>query len=95
MSRACPMRKNTLLDGFIFSFIYCHIVLPLSASLEIPQYLHVGEIIDGIDMRAEVGLLTRNIVIQGETEDSCYADNHCQFFDYDTFGGHVMVGKRI
>lgn len=62
---------------------------------EIPQYLHVGEIIDGIDMRAEVGLLTRNIVIQGEMEDSCYAENHCQFFDYDTFGGHVMIEKNF
>jgi hypothetical protein len=55
----------------------------------------MGEIIDGVDMRAEVGILTRNVVIQGETEDSCYSDNQCQFFDYDTFGGHVMVGKRI
>lgn len=55
----------------------------------------MGEIIDSVDMRAEVGILTRNIVIQGEVEDSCYAENQCQFFDYDTFGGHVMVGKRI
>ena len=86
------MRKNALWHGvFLYLFSHC----PLSASPEIPQYLHVGEIIDGIDMRAEVGLLTRNIVIHGEMEDSCYAENHCQFFDYDTFGGHVMVGKRI
>ncbi|XP_051056113.1 LOW QUALITY PROTEIN: cell surface hyaluronidase-like [Phodopus roborovskii] len=62
---------------------------------ETPQYLHVGEIIDGIDMRAEVGILTRNIVIQGEMEDSCYAENQCQFFDYDTFGGHVMIEKNF
>lgn len=62
---------------------------------ETPQFLHMGEIIDGVDMRAEVGILTRNIVIQGEVEESCYAENQCQFFDYDTFGGHVMVGKRI
>ncbi|KAM7330553.1 hypothetical protein ACRRTK_009742 [Alexandromys fortis] len=27
-----------------------------------PQYLHIGEEIDGVDMRAEVGLLTRNIM---------------------------------
>ncbi|XP_051002201.1 cell surface hyaluronidase [Acomys russatus] len=62
---------------------------------ETPQYLHVGEIIDGIDMRAEVGVLTRNVVIQGEMEDSCYAENQCQFFDYDTFGGHVMIEKNF
>lgn len=55
----------------------------------------MGEIIDGVDMRAEVGILTRNVVIRGEMEDSCYAENKCQFFDYDTFGGHVMVGRRI
>lgn len=62
---------------------------------ETPQFLHVGEIIDGIDMRAEVGILTRNVVIQGEMEASCYAENQCQFFDYDTFGGHVMVEKNF
>ncbi|KAK7802812.1 hypothetical protein U0070_023602 [Myodes glareolus] len=62
---------------------------------ETPQFLHVGEIIDGIDMRAEVGILTRNVVIQGEMEASCYAENQCQFFDYDTFGGHVMIEKNF
>uniref|UniRef100_A0A5F9C8S8 hyaluronoglucosaminidase n=1 Tax=Oryctolagus cuniculus TaxID=9986 RepID=A0A5F9C8S8_RABIT len=62
---------------------------------EIPQFLHMGEIIDGVDMRAEVGILTRNVVIQGEMEDSCYAENQCQFFDYDTFGGHVMIRKNF
>ena len=69
--------------------------LPCPYQPETPQFLHMGEIIDGVDMRAEVGILTQNIVIRGEMEDSCYAENQCQFFDYDTFGGHVMVGKRI
>uniref|UniRef100_A0A452U0G9 hyaluronoglucosaminidase n=1 Tax=Ursus maritimus TaxID=29073 RepID=A0A452U0G9_URSMA len=56
-----------------------------------PLYLHIGEEIDGVDMRAEVGLLTRNIVVMGEMEDSCYPySNHiCNFFDFDTFGGHI------
>ncbi|KAM8964427.1 cell surface hyaluronidase CEMIP2 isoform 2-T2 [Lycaon pictus] len=62
---------------------------------EAPQFLHMGEIIDGVDMRAEVGILTRNILIRGEMEDSCYAGNQCQFFDYDTFGGHVMIRKNF
>ncbi|XP_034884957.1 cell surface hyaluronidase isoform X2 [Mirounga leonina] len=62
---------------------------------EAPQFLHMGEITDGVDMRAEVGILTRNVVIQGEMEDSCYAGNQCQFFDYDTFGGHVMIKDTI
>ncbi|XP_003475512.1 cell migration-inducing and hyaluronan-binding protein [Cavia porcellus] len=56
-----------------------------------PRYLHIGEEIDGVDMRAEVGLLSRNIVIMGEMEDKCYPySNHlCSFFDFDTFGGHI------
>uniref|UniRef100_A0A670JWU2 G8 domain-containing protein n=1 Tax=Podarcis muralis TaxID=64176 RepID=A0A670JWU2_PODMU len=58
-----------------------------------PLYLHMGEIVDGVDMRAEVGLLTRNILIQGEMEDSCYGPNHCQFFSFDTFGGQIKIQK--
>ncbi|XP_072373475.1 cell surface hyaluronidase isoform X1 [Scyliorhinus torazame] len=59
------------------------------------QFLHVGEIVDGIDMRAEVGVLTRNLVIEGEMEDSCYDNNWCQFFEHDTFGGHLKVLKNF
>lgn len=55
-----------------------------------PQYNHVGEIVDGVDMRAEVALLSRNILIYGEMENSCYG-NMCQFYSHDTFGGHVKV----
>lgn len=58
---------------------------------ENPQFPHVGEIIDGVDMRAEVGVLTRNILIKGETENTCYREKECQFFNYDTFGGHIKV----
>ncbi|XP_030593634.1 cell surface hyaluronidase [Archocentrus centrarchus] len=56
-----------------------------------PQYNHTGEIIDGIDMRAEVALLSRNILIYGEMENSCYGDNMCQFYNHDTFGGHIKI----
>lgn len=56
-----------------------------------PQYNHVGEILDGIDMRAEVALLTRNILIYGEMENTCYGNNLCQFFNHDTYGGHIKV----
>ncbi|XP_019623379.1 PREDICTED: transmembrane protein 2-like, partial [Branchiostoma belcheri] len=55
------------------------------------KYNHFGEISDEVDLRGEVGLLTRNIKFQGEVEDSCYGDNFCQFFDYDTYGGHLKV----
>lgn len=51
----------------------------------------MGEVIDGVDMRAEVGVLTRNILIKGETENTCYREKECQFFNYDTFGGHIKV----
>lgn len=56
-----------------------------------PQYNHVGEILDGIDMRAEVALLTRNILIYGEMENTCYGNNLCQFFNHDTYGGHIKI----
>lgn len=58
-----------------------------------PMYLHMGEEVDGVDMRAEVGLLSRNIVVMGEMEDACYpyTKHVCSFFDFDTFGGHIKV----
>ncbi|KAM3610535.1 uncharacterized protein V6R79_005289 [Siganus canaliculatus] len=56
-----------------------------------PLYSHVGEITDGIDMRAEVALLSRNILIHGEMENSCYGNNMCQFYNHDTFGGHIKI----
>ncbi|XP_074022011.1 cell surface hyaluronidase CEMIP2 isoform X2 [Numenius arquata] len=62
---------------------------------ENPQFPHVGEVIDGVDMRAEVGVLTRNILIKGETENTCYHEKECQFFNYDTFGGHIKILKNF
>ncbi|XP_076127565.1 cell surface hyaluronidase [Alosa pseudoharengus] len=56
-----------------------------------PQFMHVGEVLDGVDMRAEVALLSRNILIHGEMENSCYGKNWCQFFNHDTFGGHIKI----
>ncbi|XP_040051369.2 cell surface hyaluronidase [Gasterosteus aculeatus] len=56
-----------------------------------PQYHHVGEIIDGVDMRAEVALLSRNILVHGEMENSCYGNNLCQFYNHDTYGGHIKI----
>ncbi|XP_025919832.1 cell surface hyaluronidase isoform X2 [Apteryx rowi] len=62
---------------------------------ENPQFPHMGEVIDGVDMRAEVGVLTRNILIKGETENKCYHGKECQFFSYDTFGGHIKILKNF
>ncbi|KAG7265178.1 hypothetical protein CRUP_003619 [Coryphaenoides rupestris] len=53
------------------------------------QFLHMGEEVDGVDMRAEVGMLTRSILIRGEMQPGCYGNEACQFFDFDTFGGHL------
>lgn len=66
---------------------------PAPVALGKPLYLHMGEETDGVDMRAEVGLLSRNIVVMGEVEGSCYpyASHICSFFDFDTFGGHIKV----
>jgi len=46
---------------------------------------------DGVGFSAEVALLSRNIRIHGEMEESCYDDNLCDYFSYDTFGGHIQV----
>uniref|UniRef100_UPI0037E761A8 cell migration-inducing and hyaluronan-binding protein-like n=1 Tax=Semicossyphus pulcher TaxID=241346 RepID=UPI0037E761A8 len=57
------------------------------------QFIHIGEEVDGVDMRAEVGLLSRNILFRGEMEPSCYANEACKFFDFDTYGGHLKVER--
>lgn len=56
-------------------------------------YLHMGQVVDGVDMRAEVGLLSRNVLVMGEMEQQCYeySSKLCSFFDFDTFGGHIKV----
>ncbi|XP_068174861.1 cell migration-inducing and hyaluronan-binding protein-like [Antennarius striatus] len=58
-----------------------------------PQFIHMGEEVDGVDMRAEVGLLSRNILLRGEMESGCYGNEACNFFDFDTFGGHLKVER--
>ncbi|XP_077861562.1 cell surface hyaluronidase CEMIP2-like [Saccoglossus kowalevskii] len=58
------------------------------------EFTHFGKITSGVDERGEVALLTRHILIQGQMEKSCYDDNKCSFFDYDTFGGHFMVARN-
>lgn len=55
------------------------------------QFVHMGEEVDGVDMRAEVGLLTRNVLLRGEVQPDCYGNDICKFFDFDTFGGHLKV----
>ena len=57
-----------------------------------PKYEHFGEIIDRVDERGEVALLTRNIVIEGEVENHCVASNgNCNKWVMDTYGGHFKV----
>ena len=60
------------------------------------KFMHYGDISHDVDERAEVALLTRDIVIEGELEDSCYSNTNdeaelCEFFGTDTFGGHFKV----
>ena len=48
--------------------------------------------IDRVDERGEVALLTRNIRIEGELEPDCPTSNgNCKTYSRDTFGGHIKV----
>ena len=43
-------------------------------------------------MRAEVGLLTRNVKIMGVQLRGCPESNeNCEEFEHDTYGAHVKV----
>lgn len=60
------------------------------------EYTHFGEILVGaIDMRAEVAVLTRSVVIEAEMEEECPSFNgNCDLKEVegkDTFGGHIKV----
>ncbi|GAA6104426.1 cell migration-inducing and hyaluronan-binding protein [Tachysurus ichikawai] len=76
---------------FFFSTYHDRITLGRCRYSCKPKFLHIGELVDGVDMRAEVGLLSRNILIRGEMEASCYGSESCKFFSFDTFGGHLKV----
>ncbi|KAF2072731.1 hypothetical protein CYY_005947 [Polysphondylium violaceum] len=58
------------------------------------KYPHFGQFTQGIDQRAEVGLLSRNILFRGEMNANCTRSaEDCAFFDFDTLGGHIMMMK--
>ncbi|XP_053373997.1 cell migration-inducing and hyaluronan-binding protein-like [Mercenaria mercenaria] len=62
------------------------------------KYVHYGKVLHGaLDMRAEVLLLNRDVVIQGEMDETCPAFNgNCEdetVRGLDTFGAHVKVLK--
>ena len=60
------------------------------------DFRHFGHVEDGVDMRAEVGLLTRNIKIQGVMARGCPPNNeNCDEFNHDTYGAHVKVGQKF
>ncbi|KAH3790042.1 cell surface hyaluronidase-like [Dreissena polymorpha] len=61
-----------------------------------PVYEHYGEIVAGsVDMRAEVAMLTRKVVIRGAMEAVCPQNNgNCQdpiVNGLDTFGAHIKI----
>ncbi|XP_046566225.1 cell surface hyaluronidase-like, partial [Haliotis rubra] len=59
-----------------------------------PRFTHWGEMVDGVDQRAEVALLTRNIRVEGRMENTCPPSNrNCNIYNYDTYGGHVKFVK--
>ena len=60
--------------------------------------MHYGEVTLRVDERAEVALLSRNILVQGQLEDECYfqrGNDHekwlCETFKRDLFGGQIKV----
>ncbi|KAJ8300466.1 hypothetical protein KUTeg_021985 [Tegillarca granosa] len=75
--------------------IKCHQCSTKQVKIDLePKYTHWGEIISNVDMRGEVALLTRNIVIEGEVQDHCPMHNgNCNLFNYDTFGGHIKFSR--
>ena len=51
-------------------------------------------IYEGVEMRAEAALLTRNVLIHGKMENECYQEslNLCsEKINFDNFGGHIMT----
>ncbi|XP_033758561.1 cell surface hyaluronidase-like [Pecten maximus] len=60
----------------------------------LPKFMHFGEIDTNIDMRGEVALLSRNIIIEGAVNSFCPSVNeNCKTYNYDTFGGHIKAIK--
>ncbi|KAL5012312.1 hypothetical protein ScPMuIL_010863 [Solemya velum] len=57
------------------------------------DYMHFGKVIDGVDERGEVAMLSRNIVIQGGVDNQCPDENNCE--DMDLFGGHLQVIRNF
>ncbi|KAL8565391.1 hypothetical protein ACOMHN_029086 [Nucella lapillus] len=60
------------------------------------KFMHYGKITFGVDERAEVGLLSRSVVVEGEVEERCYSRNKveeslCDKFGEDTYGGHILA----
>ena len=75
-----------------FTLLDCAECQPNQVMVEGPVFFtHWGEETDGVDMRAEVGVLTRKVRIHGEMEDECYGENLCEQFNYDTFGGQIKA----
>ncbi|XP_025088635.1 protein DDB_G0287365-like isoform X2 [Pomacea canaliculata] len=60
------------------------------------QYMHYGNFTYDVDERAEVGMLSRSILIEGVMEPACYYTNSiekklCARFGMDTFGGNIRI----
>ncbi|XP_060602334.1 protein DDB_G0287365-like isoform X2 [Ruditapes philippinarum] len=61
------------------------------------KFWHYGQIYKNLDMRGEVALLSRKIVIRGEVQSTCPTYNgNCAkeaVRNMDTFGGHILLLK--
>ncbi|KAF0301652.1 Cell surface hyaluronidase [Amphibalanus amphitrite] len=80
------------LQAEVFEVLQCSSCSKYQVNIRGPvRYTHWGEVTDGVDMRAEVGVLTRNVRFHGEMEPQCYGGNLCDEFEQDTFGGQIKV----
>ena len=57
------------------------------------KYDHYADTYETIEMRAEVGLLTRNVLIHGAMGEKCLDVDSaaCQAVGFDNFGGHTKA----
>lgn len=59
LNKRCALAQNNSIIKMLCSPCIKRFLVPTDS----PLCLHVGEVMDGGDMRAEVGLLTRNTLI--------------------------------
>jgi cell migration-inducing and hyaluronan-binding protein len=76
-----------------FTVVDCPECTATQAKLNgVVDFTHLVVNAPGISFNAEIGLLSRDIKVHGEMEADCYGTAYlCDFYDYDTYGGHIQM----